>query len=455
MDNQNNEELQMSADDKLARVFLAMKAYAPFYNAVYSSMEKVESDSIDTIGVSCEQLVYNKKFVEGLTHPELMFISLHEIFHIALMHPARACGKDRHLYNIAADLVVNKLISDEFNLLPGNTYVKDKTTDKYNLTFPEDGLFSRVLNTDTVSVEDIYAELEKQAQTNGYTKDVNSGIESDKGHKFRLPASLLSHGNSHNPSDDFVLDVYVKHEYSDDLMDTGDDANLQETKNRQILNDASIRNEMQKGNGIGTGSSKLERMVKTLLDSHIDWRKLLRKYLIHITSSDSTFINPDKRMFYQSAIYPGQDKDGDLALRDVKVCFDSSGSISDEDLARFHGQVLSLTKQFKLSAEAMYWDTEVESKANIKNFRELKNAKAAGYGGTDPSCLFKYFDSKKCKHKPSVILIFTDGYICRDALDKNTKWHKKYKDTIWIITKDGDEKFKPPFGKVTYAKYSK
>lgn len=48
--------------------------------------------------------------------------------------------------------------------------------------------------------------------------------------------------------------------------------------------------------------------------------------------------------------------------------------------------------------------------------------------------------------------MFTDGYI-PDL--ENYKWKNKYKNTIWIMTKDYNEKFKPPFGKLAFAEFTK
>ena len=71
-----------------------------------------------------------------------------------------------------------------------------------------------------------------------------------------------------------------------------------------------------------------------------------------------------------------------------------------------------------------------------------------GEGGTDPCCIFEYFEANKIK--PKLVVIFTDGYIGFDE-DEDTDYginlYKKYKGTIWIIPSNGNNKFKAPFGK--------
>ena len=76
----------LDIESKFAKAFHNLSNLRPFYSAIYESMYRVESESVQTMGVSCKQMVYNKKFVEGLEFEELMFVDLHEICHVALMH---------------------------------------------------------------------------------------------------------------------------------------------------------------------------------------------------------------------------------------------------------------------------------------------------------------------------------------------------------------------------------
>ncbi len=239
----------------------------------------------------------------------------------------------------------------------------------------------------------------------------------------------------------------------DDDSENGSDTQTEkEDKNKRLLYEAKTRYEMRKAKDTGIEAGKLSSLVDEILKSHVDWRKLLRKYCIKATSTDSSFNNPDKRMFYQDAIYPGQARDESTTIKGVKICFDSSGSISNKDIAYYFGQVLELMQHFKVDSEVIYWDTEVASLGKAQNIKELRKIDVCGRGGTDPSCVFEYFDSKKCHIKPVVTLIFTDGFINFER--EQGKWKKKYKDTIWIMTRDANKQFTPPFGIVTQAKYS-
>lgn len=472
---------RLDAESKFAKVMNDLRVVRPFYLAVYESMERVKSDSVPTIGVSTNKIVYNEEFVNNQNYDEFLFINLHEIGHVCLMHVARLKNRDQTVWNIAADLFVNKILSEEFKITPGSK------SDR--VAMPEGALFCSSLDTSSECTEDIYEEFVRQIkaqQNNGeknnfklkytgklepnyYGRDENWTFETTLtvigGNGGNSPLfnddsfgnSSENSGNSSNGTDSEGNGNGSKvtlngKEYNADIKDSSKSAQEVEEINRNVLNRASVKYDIMKSKNPGMTPSNMEIHVDNILKSHVDWRKLLRKYCIKATSTDSSFSVPDKRMFYQRAIYPGHALDESNKIKGVKVCFDVSGSISDEDISHYLGQVRDLMKKFKIECEVIYWDAEVQSTGLAEDFNTLRRVNISGRGGTDPSVVFKYFDSKKCKIKPIVTIMFTDGYIYGD-LDNN-KWARKYKDTIWVMTREHNKNFKPKFGVVTEARYS-
>ena len=104
-----------------------------------------------------------------------------------------------------------------------------------------------------------------------------------------------------------------------------------------------------------------------------------------------------------------------------------------------------LLRTYHADAELIYWDTDVRSKGMFKDRREMLKVQVQGGGGTDINCIFKYFESKDCKEKPKVVIVFTDGYF--GELDE--AYVKKYnRNTIWVIPEQDRISFNPPNGKV-------
>ena len=434
--------VKMSVDQKFAKAMLNLRSLRPFYSAVYEIIEKRESDIVPTIGVGTNDMAYNYKFVDNTAFDELMFILLHEIGHIALMHVARRENRDAKLWNIACDLYVNKVLADEFDIVPG----KCKTVNGITVSMPFGSLYCDSLDVNEDYTESIYEILESQAKSNGYFS--NSGKSE---YEFVYVGSKPHKSTVLNNSTGDVFKIRVnKDNAPSDLIDNGDDINVKQQKAEKIVSDAVVRVEMS-SSSCGDTPGGLQALARKRLESHLDWRKLLRKYLISATTSDSSFSKPDKRMYYQRAIYPGQVSDEVNMVKGVKVCIDTSGSISDEDIEYFCGQVYDLTKQFKIDAELIYWDAEVQSTGKFTGYKEFERVDIYGRGGTDPSVVFNYFDSKKCKIKPIVTLMFTDAYFSVDGITPRQR--HKYKDTIWIMTRHHDKDFKPPFGRKAIATF--
>ena len=424
--------MEMTVEQKFAKAMLNLRELRPFYSAVYEVIEKRESTQIETIGVGTNDMAYNHDFIDKTEFNEFIFIILHEIAHIALMHVSRREHRDAKLWNVACDIYVNKVLSNEFRIHPGER----RSVNGIDIKMPTNCLFCDTIDTEKDFVEDMYESLEEQANKNGY----NQGSNGEK-YVFRV-------GNNSNNRGKLVE---ISKDSETDLIDNGDDSNVKQQKSEKVVADAIVRIDMSSSNQ-GNQEGGLIVLARKRLESHLDWKKLLRRYLISACRSDSSFSRPDKRMFYQKAIYPGQIQDEINSIKGIKICIDTSGSISDEDIEHFCGQVYSLTKQFNIDAELIYWDSDIQSTGEFKDYREFERVDIYGRGGTDPSVIFNYFDSKKCKVKPVVTLIFTDGFFSVSNISALQR--KKYKDTIWIMTKNSNKSFDVPFGKKAEVKFN-
>ena len=194
----------------------------------------------------------------------------------------------------------------------------------------------------------------------------------------------------------------------------------------------------------GDNADFLERYVEKVLAPKINWRTLLKNKLTLASQKINTFSAPDKRFRTRGMILPGPKAIENDSLENVKICVDTSGSISPRDIGIALSQVEQLLKVFKAKAELVYWDTRVRAIYPFKDVKELLDKKPMGGGGTDVNCVFDHFETSKDykigkKKKPSIIIIFTDGYF--DVVDKK---YSKYRDTIWVV--HDNINFKAPFG---------
>ena len=117
---------------------------------------------------------FNPEWCEAHGVEKTMGVIAHEVLHVVNRHHLRRGERDAELWNVAADLLINRLLED----------------DKYVL--PPDGLFDRDRRYAGLSTETIYAHLlERRQQQAEQAKD-------------RQPSNQASgrgaSGNGHDPA---------------------------------------------------------------------------------------------------------------------------------------------------------------------------------------------------------------------------------------------------------------
>ena len=198
-----------------------------------------------------------------------------------------------------------------------------------------------------------------------------------------------------------------------------------------------------------------EAYVDEELIPKINWKRVLKSRLTKVKTQDKSLATPNRRFVHTGLYISGYRRD-EAKLKDVKIAIDTSGSMTDTDIAIAFGQIRQLLKEFDMEAEIIFWDDGIQDTCDFNDYNTLKLAqcRAMGRGGTDPNCVFEHFNSgdylKRKKPRPEIIIIFTDGYFSGPS----EKYAKKYgRDTLWVISRpDGGKSFNPPFGKVAKLK---
>lgn len=429
---------EITVDLKFMKVANAISEYCGYYGSLYRAIEHKFTDKdeiVPTAGACPEYIIFNVKYCNSLTTPELVFILLHELSHIALQHALRGRGKNHDVFNIAADLIINKQICEEYKVSPTGSVSKlsgeGQSEDKRGIAFPDGGLYSAAVDLTKDTAESIYEELIKTAK-----KRKNNSLDGDgeitevdfRGQKISLPASLR------------------------DIAESARDASLDNSSLKDKLDEVA-RRAMVHYKQFGKGHSNLARDIEKVLAPRIHWKKYLQKYLIEASQTFNTFSSPERRYLSRGMTLPGPRHTDQDTIKGLKVCIDTSGSISREDLGIALGQVAQLLKKYKADAEVVYWDTEVAATGKFSDIASLYKHEAKGGGGTDVNCIFEYFNSKECKDKPKLILIFTDGYFGKVDMHLVNRLHCK-KNIIWVINDDNLVDFKRhiDFGKVAVYK---
>lgn len=246
-------------------------------------------------------------------------VYLHELMHIVLIHVPRMRNKDRDIWNIAVDAVVNGFIAGlKTNrcILPNNVI--------------------RIPNLEHLSAEEIYEKLKEMAKDRKNKGGEGTGIENE------------GEGN--------------------DLVDDG-------TMDHRQEREAEGRLAKAKTAFYSNLSSNLKREIDGALKERVSWEALLSRYLVKY-ADDYTFSPYDRR--FEDFFIP--DITGDKISGRVEV--DTSGSIDDVTLNMYLGQIIALINTFpRVELTVSLFHTNSYAEYNVENISDLKQLSAQS-GGT-------------------------------------------------------------------------
>ena len=342
-----------------------------------------------TNGVDC---LYGRKFIEDMSDSDLRGLILHENLHKLFQHTFLW----KHLYeqnarcaNMACDYVINIIIKDIE--AASNGFV----------TLPKGGLYDeRFRGMDSQEVFNILMEESEDEGGEG-------GDEGDEG--------------------------FDSHDWESGRTDE----EIEEIK-KDI--DQAIRQGQIMAGKLGGKSS---RILEDLLTPKVDWREQLRDFINSLAEGKdiSTWQRVNRRWLQHDMYMPSTLSE---SMGRIVVGIDTSGSIGNEDLAKFLSEVQAICVNVQPEmVDLIYWDTEVaahEVYGRDKQGKLVESTKPAGGGGTDPTCVSTYLKDNHIK--PECVVMLTDGYV-------GSSWGEWNCPVLWCIV--GGNKAQPKVGAAIYV----
>lgn len=348
---------------KLSRARLLMIQQSAFLATINFSIVNRIGTEVPTAATNSKEIIYNPDFINKLSQDELFGLILHETYHIALNHCAlqeysRIQGRDPHIWNIAADVVINNFIIDAGYKLPeGGVYMpehRNKTTEE----------IYQYLVANAVKVQ---CSIGSDIQESGDAKNTLSDDQIKKLQNNALPESEI-------PIDDDLKDILLRASMASHMA--GEDSSLV------------------------PGSIKLlmERFTKPKLP----WDRLLLRYCRSKVNQGYNFQKPNRRFFPDMHI-PGRTQPG---LNHVQMAIDMSASVTDEQVSIFVSEVIGVINKLKpKKLTLLEFDTKLSNVTQIKSAHQLKQHEFTGRGGTYIQPVLDYAYS----HPSDLLLVFTDG----------------------------------------------
>ena len=364
----------MSFDLKLHAYRLLMDE--PFFAALSRKIEKRASTAIPTAGVRVDpdtaqfEMIYNPDFFASLPEEQVRGVLKHEFYHLIFEHVTsrKPEGIDHKLWNICADLAINSHLVGE---LPDNCCM------------PGVGPFEGLPKGETA--EWYLAKLIEQ----GKTKKV-----AGEGEGEGEPGEGSGDGEGEGESFDDHSG------WSEDGDSPAQQAANQMAKERlkQAMKEAA-KEASQSPKGWGTMSAAVKKEIIKRLETNVDWRKVMRYFIktSQRASKRSSVKRINKRYAY---IHPGKKIQRQAK---IAIAIDQSGSVSDDMLASFFGELNKLAKLAEFTV--IPFDTEVpEDKVFVWKKGSSQNTKRVSCGGTCFDAPTDYVN----KHSFDGVIILTD-----------------------------------------------
>jgi predicted metal-dependent peptidase len=418
------DEMKLSPEEKLIRAKIRLGADPPegrpFFSFLVSHLKFRELKQIPTIGVSdFGECVYNPEFVDKLPDNELYGVLCHEVLHVALEHMKREREMQQNhlLSNIAQDIVVNNILSADGIKLP-ETGLVPKGNELMVFGY-------QLKKIDTKCSEEIYDELYKH-----HKKQLEEMIK--QASKGRFDEHMKGEGGQGEGEGE-----REGKDGKGDGSGLGKDILKQDWK--KVLLDACAYAKNR-----GCVPAGMERIIGKIMEPKVNWRTYLLKFITSMIPTDYTWARPSKRTISTGVYFPSVEKES----IEIIAWIDTSGSISEEDLKKFMGELVGITRCFKnVDLTVGVCDCAIHGVFTFRNATVgdvMNKIKLKGGGGTSHVPVFKWL--KKERPNAKFVICFTDGYT-----EFPTK--KPSIDTLWVVAGENRiEKEAFPFGKVVVVK---
>ncbi|MGD9697544.1 vWA domain-containing protein [Acinetobacter sp.] len=418
--------MDLTIDERFVTARLMLQKDATYFYALATFMNMKENPAVGTAGVDIHGTMYwNREFVLSLTIKELAGTIAHEALHVGFIHMLRTNGRHGEIWNIAADIKVNHMLTTMGMVLPSGALIPDSNSYTFNAGMGPDGAQKTVTVTDIdkKTVEKLYDEIYEQV------KDIlREGSKPGAGESG--PGSEKGEGQ---PQSGLFGKEFDKHITSTESQISPDERDKITNKWRS---NNSLAAQIAKQRGKFPG--QFQGVLDALLKDKVNWRTILNNYMTNYLPVDYTWQKPHKKSLAIRTYLPNIVRES----IDVIVAIDTSGSISQKIMQEFLGEITSIARAFKgLTMTILFADTDIHdvyevngSSADI-NSMEL----TGGRGGTSHVDVAKWVRDNKSNAK--VVVCLTDGYTeFPDINSISCDW-------IWAISEGGIDENSLPFGR--------
>ena len=479
----------LTAREKMKKARTRLILDDPFFGALSMRMKirPVSTNVIERAMIrnSCaidgRQIVYDPKFIDSMTVMECKGLLAHEISHVALKHNLRRGDRDWRIWNAAGDYIIDPILKSAGFQLPdiGNgerghydAEIAGKNTEQaYEILKArkleadkkraEDAKKQQQDDEDTDDLDDDDFELDYGDDGDDQLDDDQLDDDYDKEDEIRqiiaprLPPELDddTHGGDNNDDDNDPLtdddmigmpgipNMPGQGVVLDMPVDMKDNTTVDKADEEMSI---AIEDAYKAAKMHGKMPGDLERLIEKQREHKIEWYDELRDFMEKaLDRGDYTWSPPSRRYLGHGFVLPGLSEQE--TLPNIVVVCDTSGSIEEDELEQYAGEISAVLEEFECKFKVIYCDTAVRHEEDFSHEDLPIKLDAKGGGGTRFKPAFDYIKDKRIETE--AIVFFTDMDAWDWAQLQNydpglpVLWLDSYGD---IVNRIG---FRLPFGK--------
>ena len=401
------------AEKKIIKAKVQLYKNVSFANILFPMNVVRDDRRANTMCTDGKNIFWNEAWVLEQDQDHIRTVILHEICHCVFGHFARIGDRSHKLWNIATDYAINSYICHELNE-----------------ELPEGALLSWKFHN--MSAEEIYKKL---TDDDSAFRSMIFDLADSTGEEF---SDIVQ--DSGNPDDPYEELPELEGEVISPTDEEGND--LPQKDVDQIQADLTRSLLMgEKFQGIGGGDTGFSKIVQSLSIGNVDWVAGISKFLQDSFGKEKSWRDLHRRYRHMGINLPRlmpKRNGGELA-----VAVDTSGSVSEEELAVYSAIIDMLCQQLNIkkvrvcychssmvkNEDGEFWDI-----FNIEEGDEV-NLVIRGSGGTKFDPVFNLIDSEHTDDPENIsaLIYFTDGYG-----DVSEHLEPTFP-TLWAISSNGSE----------------
>ena len=349
----------MSAKDKLISARASLVLDEPFFGSLVLGLALKEDASTPAAWVDGRSLGYNPKFIDSLSHGQIVALLAHEVMHCAAGHPWRRDARDHKKFNAACDKAINSLLVDAGFKLPNDVLMP--TGDEQGKS--AEWIYSRL--PDPAPQEDSQQDQDQDGQ-----QDQEDGEPDPQGEVRDAPTEADADGEPAPTEADW----------------------------QQATQQAALQARAQ-----GKLPGGMARFAVDAVKPRVDWKSALRRFVQTYAASDFSWKQPNRRYIAQGLYLPALESQ---ELGEIAIAIDTSGSISSVTLNMFASEIDAIVSEMQpAKVHVLYCDTQVHRLDSFEKNEAIK-IEAQGGGGTDFAPVFSRLEDEQIA--PACLVYLTD-----------------------------------------------